>query len=427
MYELFRRQKNLAFLLVTSFTVRFLFLVLGIERVRTGFSPPISGAWEDYIYAYIPMVQTFKSGNLPYRDFFHAYPPLFLYVLTLFSSLPYFWSMALPLAISDALTIIPAYLIGKRFLKERDAFIASLLFALAPINLFYVDFMWLNPPLTTLFLLTSVYLLLKNHHNLSAITLAISIGFKQTSLLVLPIMLFFVAKKCSRQHLLKYLLIILSICFAFSLPYLFLEPKRYLFSIFRVPIDAWGELPENYFQLGFTNPLGGGQMDTATLSWYMLKWLKYGLTAPTNLALPLFVFLIPENFSGLYSMAYSTLTLILLVAYGALLYMIHRRGEIQDEALIKYVLYGLLFLFTFNPVYKYYVAGITPFLALLSWNRKDLIIFEAFNIALLIIPRILTSYLLLILLGWLLRPQLDRIMKTIRKSQFPITSMTFML
>lgn len=413
-HHTFRSRKDLAILLVISFVVRVLSLVLGIERVHSGLSPPVSGAWEDYTYAYTPTVQAFRSGYLPYKDFFHAYPPLFLYVLTMLSLLPPFWSMALPLVVSDALTVIPVYLLGKRFLSERNAVIASLLFALAPINLFYVDYMWLNPPLTTFFLTASVYLLLKNQLNLSAITLAVSIGFKQTSLLALPIISFYLAKKMSRGEVLRYLLIVLSLCFAFSLPHLFLEPKRYLFSIFRVPIRAWGDLPENYFQLGFTKPPGGGQMDTATLPWYKLKWLKYGLTAPANLALPLFVFLVPETFSDLYAVASSALILILLGAYGTLLYKFHRRVGVQDEVFIQYVLYGLLVLFTFNPVYKYYLAGITPFLALRSRTRRDLVIFTFFNLALLAIPRILTSYSVLLLFGWLLRLQLAGLVRNVR-------------
>jgi len=236
--------KSLSILLVISIIGKSLFFLFSIESVKTGFSLPISEAWKDYAYAYIPTVQAFKEGYLPYRDFFHAYPPLFLYALTLFSFLPYFWSMALPLVISDALTVVPVYLIGKRLLSERYAFIASLLFALAPINLLYVDYIWLNPPLTTFFLMASVYFLLARRYDLSAFTLAISIGFKQTSLLALPIVLLFLAKKLSRKMASRYFLIVASICFAFSIPYIFIEPRLYLYSIFRVPIGSWGELPE---------------------------------------------------------------------------------------------------------------------------------------------------------------------------------------
>jgi len=382
--------------------------MFSIESARTGFSLPISEAWKDYAYAYIPTVQAFKDGHLPYKDFYHAYPPLFLYALTLFSFFPYFWSMALPLIISDALTVVPLYLIGRRLLSERGAFIASLLFALAPINLFYIDYVWLNPPLTTFFLMVSVYFLLEGRYDLSALTLAASIGFKQTSLMALPIVLFFLAKKTSHKGALRYLLIIASICFAFSIPHIFIEPRLYLYSVFRVPIGAWGELPENYFQLGFTNPPGSSTIDTATLDWYELKWMKYvPLNAPASLSLPILVFLLPEMAPDMYFKADLILKILLLTAYGLLLYKTHKREQIEDAVLIKHLLHSLLILFTFNPLYKYYVAGITPFLALLGQKRRDLIAFEAFNLALLAIPRLLTSYLLLLLLAWFLRHHLD--------------------
>jgi len=394
--------------LVVSIIGKFLFFMLSIESIRTGFSLPISEAWKDYAYAYIPMVQAFKEGYLPYRDFFHAYPPLFLYALTLFSFLPYFWSMALPLAISDALTVVPVYLIGKRLLSERYAFIASLLFALAPINLFYVDYVWLNPPMATLFLMVSVYFLLAGRYDFSAFNLAISIGFKQTSLLALPIVLLFLAKKLSRKMASRYFLIVASVCFAFSIPYIFVEPRLYLYSIFRVPIGSWGELPENYFQLGFTNPPGSTTIDTATLDWYELKWMKYvPLNAPVSLFLPIFIFLLPEMVPDIYLKADIMLKIVLLIAYGLLLYRTHEK-EVENSVLVRFLLYSLLILFTFNPVYKYYVAGITPFLSLLAQKRRDIIAFEFFNFALPAIPRLLTSYLLLLLLAGLLRPRLGR-------------------
>jgi len=406
-----RVERNLVTLLVFSFVVKFLFFVLGAESVRTGFPLPISEAWRDYAYAYVPMVQAFRSGYLPYRDFFHAYPPLFLYVLALFYFPSHFWSMALPLVVSDALTVIPVYLIGKRLSGERKAFLVSLAFALAPINLFYVDCLWLNPPLTTLFLLISVHCLLEGSYDTSAITIAVSIGFKQTSLLALPVMLLFAAKRTPRKRVLRYFVIVACVCFALSVPYILLEPRRYLYSIFRVPISAFGELPENYFQLGFTNPSGSGTMETATMAWYELKWMKYApLNAPASLPLPIFVFLLPETFSDMYPKADLALKVLLLTAYGVLLYKTHRRGYVQDRDFIKGVLYSLLILFTFNPAYKYYVAGATPLLVLFGQRRGDLIAFGVFNAALLAAPRLLTPYLLLLLLGWLLRFQLGKML-----------------
>jgi len=412
--------RSLPVLLVVTFISKFLFFMLGIESVRAGFSLPVSEAWKDYAYAYVPTVQAFKEGYLPYRDFFHAYPPLFLYALTLFSFLPYFWSMALPLVISDALTVVPVYLIGKRLFSERSAFITSLLFALAPINLIYVDYVWLNPPMATLFLMASAYFLLAGRYDLSALTLALSIGFKQTSILALPIVLLFLAKKLSRKMASRYLLTVASICFAFSIPYIFVEPRLYLYSIFRVPISSWGELPEKYFQLGFTSPSGSTTIDTATLDWYELKWMEYvPLNAPASLSLPILIFLSPETPSDMYFKADIMLKILLFIAYGLLLHRTHVK-EVEDALLVRYLLYSLLVLFTFNPIYKYYVAGVTPLLSLLVQKRRGIIAFEAFNFALLAIPRLFTSYLLLLLLAGLLGPCLRMICRR-KKGEFQVS------
>jgi hypothetical protein len=70
--------RSLLVLLVISFIGKILFFVFSIESVKTGFSLPISEAWKDYAYVYIPTVQAFKEGHLPYRDFF--------FMLTLHSS-----------------------------------------------------------------------------------------------------------------------------------------------------------------------------------------------------------------------------------------------------------------------------------------------------------------------------------------------------
>jgi len=51
--------KSLSVLLVISIIGKFLFLMLSIESVKTSFSLPISEAWKDYVYAYIPTVQAF--------------------------------------------------------------------------------------------------------------------------------------------------------------------------------------------------------------------------------------------------------------------------------------------------------------------------------------------------------------------------------
>ena len=66
----------------------------------------------------------------------------------------------------------------------------------------------------------------------------------------------------------------------------------------------------------------------------------------------------------------------------------------------------MLLVFTFYPLYKYYVVGLVPFLVLLVRRRKDVVGFVAFSLALMLVPRYFGSWALLVALVWLLRHQL---------------------
>jgi 4-amino-4-deoxy-L-arabinose transferase-like glycosyltransferase len=362
-------------------------------------SIPNAENWKDYAYAYVPSVQAFKGGYLPYVDFYFAYPPLFLYALTAFSYLGPSWAASLPSVIAEALTAIPVFLIARRFVSERVAFLAGLVFILAPMNLYYADYLWLNPPLTTLFLLVSVYFLLEQRYDLSAVTLALSIGFKQTALLAVPVLLLFMWKKTSRKAASKYLLLVAAVCLVLSVPYLFVSPVRYLFSIFRLPLDSLG-LPQNYYQL--VAPTGPVEtINTATYTGYLHAWwnLTY-VNAPVTLILPFFVFLASGAHQA-FSSANSCLIAVLALAYVALLYKEHRKDLVQDRTVLLYVTYSLLVLFTFNPLYKYYLVGVTPLLVLIASDKRGLTAFVGLNLILMLIPRIAGSYVPLAVLLWM--------------------------
>jgi 4-amino-4-deoxy-L-arabinose transferase-like glycosyltransferase len=390
---------DLRILLVVTAVAVLCRLVVSWLSVGTSMSLSIPNAenWQDYFYAYLPSVQAFKSGYLPYVDFYFAYPPLFLYVLAAFSYLGASWGAAVPLVVADALTVVPVYLIARRLASEKGALLVGLLFALAPMNLYYADYLWLNPPLTTLFLLVSVWLFLASRYDLSAVALALSVGFKQTALLALPVLLIFLWRRTSRGLALRYLLLVTAICLALSIPYLFLSPARYLFSIFRLPLDSLG-LPQNYYQL--IAPTGPVQtVNTATITGYLQTWTRFqDINGPASLILPIFIFFVPSASSVLYSEAGVGLTVVLATAYLLLLYRAYGKHRILDETVLFYVMSGLLILFTFDPLYKYYVVGITPLLALLVRDKRGVFGFISLNLALLLVPRVLGSYVPLITL-----------------------------
>ena len=396
-------------LILLAAAVAVKFAVFGMSvGTSMSFSIPNAENWQDFSLAYMPAAAAFRSGFLPYNDFFYAYPPLFLYAQTAFSYLPIpTWSGAIPLVAADALTVVPVYLIARRFWGERNSLLVSVLFILAPTNLYYVDYLWLNPPLTTLFLMVSLYFLIERRYDLSALMLAISIGFKQTALFALPVILLVVWRgQKGRSGAIRYLLIAIMVCVLISLPYLFISPGAYLASIFRVPADMWDSgLPSNYFQIGVGT---GTPVSFNTLDWLTSKWslLSVGVYSPATLALPVFIFLVPSAYSWVYSSS-SALSIAgyLVIAIGFALFLrgFWKRRSIDQTDVLKYVLYAMLLVFTFYPLYKYYIVGLVPLLVLIVRNKRDVVGFIAFSLAIVLVPRYLASWTLLVTLVWILR------------------------
>ena len=395
----------LLIVVAAAFVVKFVMFGLSVGT-SMNLSLPNAENWQDFSLSYMPAAYAFRSGFLPYNDFFYPYPPLFLYVLTAFSYLPLpSWSGAIPLVAADALTVIPLYVIARKFSGERNSLLASTLFILAPTNLYYADYLWLNPPLTTLFLMISFCFLIEKRYDLSALTLAASIGFKQTALLALPVLLLVVWKgNRGRAGAVRYLLITASACLLMSLPYLFTSPGAYLASIFRVPAELWtAQMPSSYFQIGVGT---GTPVSFNTLNWMTSKWqlVASAINAPVSLGLPVFIFMMPSGLAWVYGTYYTDLLwFVLIIGYLLLLHRIWKASQISETDALRYILYALLFLFTIYPSYKYYTVGIVPLLVLLVRSKKDLLGFAAFSLSLLFVPRYLSSWVPLAALVWLVR------------------------
>ena len=380
-------------------------------------SVPNAENWQDFALAYAPAAQAFKGGFLPYRDFFYPYPPLFLWALTAFSPFPYVsWLTGFPLVAADAATVLPVYLIARQFTSERVSKLVSVLFILAPTNLYYADYLLLNPPLTTLFLMTSVYLLLRRRYGWSALALALSIGFKQTSVIALPVILLLLWRnKGQKGEALKYLLIVAATCLAFSLPYLIVAPTLYIDSVLRLPLSTFGSphLPPDYYGVG----VGAGTRVTFdTSNWLTSRWalLSEGVYSPVTLVLPVFLFLVPSSDLSAYSapLMADAGWFFLLVGYAlALLWMRWKRG-VDLAGTPRYLLGALLFVFTLYPLYKYYVVGVLPLLVLLVRTRKDAVGFVAFSLGLMLVPRYFASWVLLVSFTWLFRNEVKLLLST---------------
>lgn len=322
-------------------------------------------AYQDFRLAYIPLVYNFTAGMMPYRDFHYAYPPLFLYLLAPFSLLPLpSWTMASPLLAFDVASVIVVFLISRRFMASREAFIASALYAVAPINLWYNDFLWLNPPPMTFFILLAVYAFLLEKYKASFAYLAVATLFKQIAFALFPIFTVALLRKSGRRDAFKNTVLYGSICFLGSLPYIITVPGHYLW-LLGVP--------------GF----GPG--------WSTLEF-KYYIGSPTSLAIAL-----GEN---AYNPAKPLLWATLLLSFAVLCWRTYKPGTRDSMGFVTGVLYSLLLFHAFFPrgIYKYYYAAITPFYSIFVRNRKIALGFIGLNVLVLLIPRYLTPWFLLLLL-----------------------------
>ena len=418
--------------------------LIGVFATRTGLVSGSSGnfpmfglnqwphieAYTDYRDLYLKdLVAPFLKGQDAYKlgTIVYNYPPLFLYLLSFFAEVNLAWFAAVPLVAFDILTVIPVYLISKRFLFQdsvKIAFAVSLIWAVNPINLFYNDLMWLNPGPTTFFLLMAVYFFLKKDWYFSAFMLAISTGFKQISVLVLPIFLVLIWKSTSHakisspfpqgteekiqirswkqsisrpgrdlEHALKFgfsrlkpvlyfLATYIGFLFIISLPYVVTEPQNYFYSL-QLPI------------LGYPPGTSAGFPTT----------FSYPLSEPTRLTTFLGVVKF-ANLQGLAVSSYQILDYAFAFAYvGLILYML--LAKIEPSATNTVILSMAAFLIFFSlygrGIYKYYFATLTPLALPFFGDKRYAILFEIFSIALLLIPRVATPWLAVLLLTMLPR------------------------
>ncbi len=395
---LFSLRSTLTLSLGIKFALFFLGVaIIGLTSTRgelsscssgTGFpfysSPwPDLEAYTDYRDLYLKcLVNPFLLGSPTYNlPIVYNYPPLFLYTLATFALANFAWSSAIPLVLFDALTVIPLYLIAKEFIfygNSKAAFAVSLLWIVNPINLFYNDFIWLNPGPTTFFLVLGIYFFLKQRWLFSSLALAISTGFKQTAVVVFPILAVIMLKTVGlTKKTLAYIAFYVASLVVISSPYIFLNPQSYLWSL-QLPI------------LG--NPPGVGPTNPTTF--------VYDLSQPTRLT----TFLGLQKIVNLQSFALATyqyLDYIFLVCYVILLAQLLRtKRKFTGKDCMLYVFAALLLLFTFlgRGVYKYYFAGLTPLALPLFSTKKGAIIFEAFSLILLFIPREVTPWMALLLI-----------------------------
>lgn len=331
--------------------------------------------YEDYKYLYLNEARQLLAGKALYREFYHAYPPLFIYTesLLLSTGLPS-WTPGFVIFLIDSLTFVPVALIARRLTSERNALMAATGVALAPLHLFYADVLWLNPPPSTFFMLVSTLFLLQGNTRLSSVGLAVATGFKQTSIVLIPIA-FLSVWRTSRREAVVFLGIYTGTFLLLSLPYVFYDPLLYLWAL-GVP--------------GLPTPAPYGPPSG--------EW-KYDLSEPVNL-------LTFTGLMGFTQVALASKTWLWLLLVGSFVLLTWRFYRVRDPgevSLVGYLLFSVLIFngFFARGIYKYFFLAATPLLAALLKGKRHVIYFFALNALILFAPRVTTPWFFLFLASFI--------------------------
>ncbi|MGI0090922.1 MAG: hypothetical protein ACREBS_04365 [Nitrososphaerales archaeon] len=391
-------------------------------------------AYTDYRDLYLKcLVNPFLAGKSAYNlPIVYNYPPLFIYTLAIFALETAIWFPAISLVFFDALTVIPLYLIAKDFLfsgNRKLAFTVALIWIFNPINLFYNDLMWLNPAPTTFFTMLGIYLMLKKEWGFSAVSLAISTGFKQTAVLLFPILLIWMLKTLgSSRKVLAYTALYVSILVLISAPYIFQNPQQYFwalnFPILGNPPGAGPSAPSTFvYDLSqptrLTTFLGLVRfVDLKSFAVATYSYLNYAFAA--SYVFLMLQFGIGVRNSGMLFADYFRTALQVLkwfarrvvlrrnfntslrnfLASAERLPKVSGGVSLEGNTLLVYCFVAILLFLTLfgRGVYKYYFAGLTPLAVPLFSSKKGAIIFEIFSMVLLVIPREVTPLMALLLI-----------------------------
>ena len=368
-------KSGLIFILLLSVAAR---SVLGwVSSTLEANYPPLPEylePYQDYKYLYLSDVKRFLEGQMLYKDFHNAYPPLWMYTLAVAVKInPSYWSAAVPLLLFDALTAPLTYLIARRLVDETWSTIIGLMTALAPAALWYNSLLWLNPPPSTFFLLLSTYFLLSKRVKLSATSFALATLYKQTVLAALPVMLISVYRWSSKRGFIWFIVIFAALVSLVSMPYLALFPSLYLWA------------------LGFPGlPTPPPYVPEDLTVW------EYNIVKPTNLGTVFGVFGAP----WLAIFLRQNLIYIISAAFAAFTLIFYRIRTIDEETFLRYLLYSqLLFILLFpRGSYKYFYTTTLPFFALGCKKKGDIVTFTAINIALLLVPRFFEPWFALVVM-----------------------------
>jgi Gpi18-like mannosyltransferase len=157
---------------------------------------------------YFNVGKNILEGKIPYKDFFFAHPPLQVYTIAFLFKLfntSFFVGKLLTL-ISSSLCVLLVFLISKKAFDKKSGFISALILLFSPTFIAFSTQgygMWE----ASLFVLLSIYFILKNKLIESSFTFLIAILFRYFSLFYLPfvLILILIRKYKIKKFLLSFL------------------------------------------------------------------------------------------------------------------------------------------------------------------------------------------------------------------------------
>ena len=320
-------------------------------------------AYSDASFYYEPYLESFRYENWnPYAGGEgplngYAYGPMFiygLYFVSLFVSL-FFPQFDKPELISesvkwthivfDALSVVMVYLIvimlksfkEKTLTKHTLGILSAAIFNMMPINLLYVDSVFLNTPQMTFFTLICLLLFIKDKYRLTGFFLSVAWLSKQMPLfLLIPWFLIIWKKMDLRAAFRDFLFPFLISTFILSLPWLFMTPVEY----------AW-------------RVIGPGKP---------LAFLDLEHTGHTVSLAHSFLFLGNQSLANFYHVINKYMIPFLLF-YGITAVFAYFNGKKIGENENYQIIFATWIiinthLFISRGIYKYYNAFITPFVVL---------------------------------------------------------------
>ncbi len=191
--------------------------------------------YADFQSYYVQWLHYIAAGQIPYRDFFDQYPPLFLYSLLPFYLLAGKVGAALAIALSDAASASVIFLIVQRKSTRTVALMAGIGYAVSPFALLYEGYVLFSVQPMLLFVLIAILLLDERKLVPSAAALAVALMMNQQALFILPVYAIY-AVKFGRREFAKGVAFFAGIVVAVSVPFLLVAPLQYIRSMAYRPV-----------------------------------------------------------------------------------------------------------------------------------------------------------------------------------------------